>query len=91
MRDGSSVEVLCAEYQRLLKECQLALTRWNRGRAEIHNSGRRDRAADNELRILQGNFAKAWAVLQTHEHACEMCHIMAVVDARHDSLHQFCN
>ena len=30
------MQVLCPEYQRLLKESQTALTNWNSGRAEIH-------------------------------------------------------
>jgi hypothetical protein len=63
MRTELGIYVLCEEYQRVLKECQIALTQWNKGRAEIHNSGRRGRGTDNELRTLQANFAKAWAVL----------------------------
>jgi hypothetical protein len=63
MRNQSSTQVLCAERQRLLKESQVALTKWNKGRAEIHKSGRRVRDADNELWALQATYAKAWALL----------------------------
>jgi hypothetical protein len=82
MRTKSGVQVLCEEYQRLLKECQIALTEWNKGRAEIHNSGRRGRDTDNELRTLQANFAKAWAVLQYHEQDCEICQRVSIIAGR---------
>jgi hypothetical protein len=73
MRSQSSVQVVCAEYDGLLKDSQVALTNWNKGRTEINNSGRRGREADNELRALQANFARAWALLQCHENDCEVC------------------
>jgi hypothetical protein len=41
----------------------VGLDRLEQRRAEIHNCGRRGRDTDNELRTLQANFAKAWAVL----------------------------
>ena len=67
MRAESAVQVWCDQYERLLKESQVALTHWNRGRAEIRDSGRRGRDVDCELRTLQSNFARAWALLQYHE------------------------
>jgi hypothetical protein len=73
MKIQSSIQVVCAEYERLLKKSEVALTNWNKGRTEIHNSGRRGRDADNELRALQGNFARAWALVQCHENDCELC------------------
>jgi hypothetical protein len=78
----SSIQVLCAEYQRLLKDSQAALADWNKGRTEIHNAGRRERAADNLLRTLQANFAKAWASLECHEQACHVCQIKSLVHSR---------
>jgi hypothetical protein len=84
MRNGSvsSIQVLCAEYQRLLKNSQVALADWNKGRTEIHNTGRREKAADNLLRALQAKFAKAWASLECHEQACQVCHIKSMVHSR---------
>ena len=84
MRNGSvsSIQVLCAEYQRLLKNSQVALADWNKGRTEIHNTGRRERAADNLLRALQAKFAKAWASLECHEQACHICQIKSMVHSR---------
>ena len=84
MRNGSvsSIQVLCAEYQRLLKNSQGALADWNKGRTEIHNTGRRERSADNLLRALQAKFAKAWASLECHEQACQVCQIKSMVHPR---------
>src|SRR6202035_4211222 len=75
-------KAFCLEYQRLLKESQIALTNWNSGRAEIHNSGRRGRDTDNKLRTLQGNFARAWAVLQWHDQRCEICQPVSIIEGR---------
>jgi hypothetical protein len=82
MGTKSSVQVFCPDYQRLLKESQISLTTWNNGRADIHNAGRRGRDADNTLRILQGNFARAWAALQRHDQYCEVCQRVSMVEGR---------
>jgi hypothetical protein len=84
MRNGteSSIQVHCAEYQRLLKNSQVALSNWNKGRTEIHNTGRREKAADNLLRTLQANFAKAWASLECHEQSCHICQIKSMDHSR---------
>jgi hypothetical protein len=63
----------CTGYEALLKKCHAALTDWKNGREAIRHSGRLDRKADNELRILQANFAKAYAALQAHVRDCEVC------------------
>ncbi len=75
----SAVQVWCDEYERLLKDCQFTLTIWNSGRANVYNSRRRGRDADNELRTLQANFAKAWALLQYHENGCEVCQAISAL------------
>jgi hypothetical protein len=80
MRNQLSSQELCAEHQRLLTESQVALTNWNKGRAEIHKSGRRGRDTDNELLALQAAYAKAWALLQYHEHDCDVCQIISIVE-----------
>ncbi len=78
MRNQSSAQAVCAEHQRLLEESQRALTDWNKGRAEIHKSGRRGTDTDNELRTLQATYAKAWALLQYHEQDCEVCQVISI-------------
>jgi lipoate synthase len=87
----SPIQVLCAEYQRLLKNCHVALANWNKGRTEIHNTGRRERATDNLLRTLQANFAKSWALLEYHEQECPVCQSKSMVHcglgATTDQLH----
>ena len=82
MGTKSSVQVFCPDYQRLLKESQIALTIWNNGRADIHNAGRRGRDVDNTLRTLQGNFARAWAALQRHGQYCEVCQRVSIIEGR---------
>jgi hypothetical protein len=85
MRMESAVQVWCDEYERLLKDCQITLTSWNSGRANVHNSGRRGRDVDNELRTLQANFAKAWALLQYHENGCEVCQAISALQGGQSS------
>ena len=82
MGTESSVQVFCPDYQRLLKESQIALTIWNNGRAAIHSAGHRGRDADNTLRTLQGNFARAWAALQKHDQYCEVCQRVSIIEGR---------
>jgi hypothetical protein len=94
MRNQSSTQLLCAEHKRLLKESQAALTNWNKGRAEIHESGRRGKDADNELRALQATYAKAWALLQCHTQDCEVCQVLSIIErvrseAEADTLYEF--
>jgi hypothetical protein len=69
----------CTKYETLLQSARLALEAWENGRAEIRSSGRRGRKADDELRILQAHFAKAYARLQTHALDCEVCQMPALV------------
>jgi|HubBroStandDraft_6_1064221.scaffolds.fasta_scaffold130275_5 hypothetical protein len=81
MRNQSSVRVLCAEYEGLLTESQLALTTWANERAEI--SGRRGRDIYNELRTLQWDFLKTWALLQRHKSDCEVCQVISANEYEH--------
>jgi len=83
MKNKPSVQALCPEYQKLLKEEQVALSNWTRGRAEIHESIRQGRDTSNELRTLQASFANAWALLQFHEHDCKVCEVIALLDGIH--------
>jgi hypothetical protein len=96
MMNQSSTQVLCAEHQRLLKESQAALAKWNKGRAELHKSGRPGRDTDNELRALQATYARAWALLQYHAQDCEVCQVLSIIErvrseADVDTLHELYN
>ena len=63
---------------RLVKESQAALTNCNKGRAEIHKTGRRGSDAENELRALQATYAKAWVLPQYHLQDCEVCQVLLI-------------
>jgi|tagenome__1003787_1003787.scaffolds.fasta_scaffold20930890_4 hypothetical protein len=96
-RDYSDVKpAACEEYEELLKKSHSALNDWKEGRIEIRRSGRKGRSVDNELRMLQANFAKAYAALQTHARDCTYCQMPALIHqgfginpvAHHHPLHQ---
>jgi hypothetical protein len=79
-REDSEIKpAACEEYEQLLKKSHAALTEWKNSRAEIRGSGRKGRAADNELLVLQANFAKAYAALQTHARDCSYCQMPALI------------
>jgi hypothetical protein len=83
-RDESPIKpAACAEYEALLKKSLGALTNWKNGRTEIRRSGRKGRKVDDELRILQANFARAYAALQTHVQDCEFCQMPSLVHPGH--------
>jgi hypothetical protein len=69
----------CEVYEELLKNSHTALIAWKRGRLAIRRSGRKGRSADNELRVLQANFAKAYAALQTHPRDCCYCQMPTMI------------
>jgi hypothetical protein len=69
----------CSEYESLLDDSRLALEAWKEGRTEIRQSGRKGRAIDDQLRILQANFARAYARLQAHARYCDICQMPALV------------
>ena len=69
----------CEEYEDLLKKSHTALTEWKEGRVAIRQSGRKGRSADNDLRVLQANFARAYAALQNHARDCCFCQMPALV------------
>ncbi len=73
---------VCSAYERLLEECQRALTIWNEQRAEIHESGLRGKAVDDELRKLQAKYAKAYMQVRIHVHDCETCQWVSKIEQR---------
>lgn len=74
---------VCSKYQRLLEECQSALEIWNKRRGEISQSRLIKKEEGDELLRLQANFARAYAVLQHHPHACEICELISHIEGRH--------
>jgi hypothetical protein len=74
------VQAICPEYQKLLNGARVALTNWTKGRSKIHEASLQGRGTRNELRTLQASFTGAWALLQFHEHDCELCQVVALLE-----------
>jgi len=81
MGNQSPVQAVCAEYEGLFNESQVALTSWADERAEI--SGHRGRDVNDKLRTLQRDFLKAWALLQNHKRDCEVCQVISTTEHVH--------
>jgi hypothetical protein len=71
---------VCAEYERLLKECQNASNIWNEERAEIYWSRLRGKKVEDELRRLQAKYARAYSMLQKHTHDCALCQLVSMIE-----------
>jgi hypothetical protein len=83
MRAEPSVQTaVCTRYERLLEECRDASQIWNKQRAEVRESGLHGKKVDDELRKLQANYAKAYAVLRNHVHDCETCQWVSRLEER---------
>jgi len=77
MNNQLSVETaVCLEHQRLLAECERALEIWNQHRAEFCQSRVSGKEAGDELLRLQTKYARAYTVLQRHEHTCSLCQLV---------------
>jgi hypothetical protein len=83
MSDESFVRTaICTDYEKLLEECQRSLRIWNERRAETYRSSASGRAADNELRKLQADYATAYTLLQKHIQECFFCKLVARIENR---------
>jgi len=82
MSNRSSIEVVCAEYERTLTKCQSALTNWANTRAEISGRGR-DIYNYNHLRALRGDFLKLWQSLQEYKRDCDVCQVASSNETVH--------
>jgi len=81
MGNQSLVQVVCAGYEGLFNESQVALNSWAYERAEI--SGHRERDVNDKLRTLQRDFLKAWALLLNHKRDCEVCQVISTIEDVH--------
>ena len=83
MNNQLSVETaVCTEHQRLSAECQKALEIWNEHRAEFCQFRFIGREAGDELLRLQAKYARAYTVLQNHEHNCSLCQFASRMGGR---------
>jgi hypothetical protein len=64
---------ICETYQDLLEDCEVAREVWKQIRAVVSAQGLRGKEIDDELRRLQANFAKSYALVRNHLHDCELC------------------
>jgi hypothetical protein len=83
MNNQLSVEAtVCTEHQTLLAECQRTLEIWNEHRAEFCQFRFIGREAGDELLRLQAKYARAYTVLQNHEHNCSLCRLASRMEGR---------
>jgi len=70
---------VCAEYQHLLQSCQKALVIWQQRRAIVERTYLVDRRVSEGLKRLQGNYARAHALLESHEQSCQTCQYISKI------------
>jgi len=76
----SLADSFCTDYERLLDECQQALSAWSARSEKIRQSRVTGESVGRELLRLQTQFAKCYTVLQKHTRTCERCLAFARID-----------
>jgi hypothetical protein len=64
---------VCAQYEILLKECEVALQAWDERREQIAHSHLSAKEVGDELYCLQADYAKAYTTLRKHVSKCAIC------------------
>jgi hypothetical protein len=70
---------VCPEYQRLLDTCQRSLAAWQQRRTHAERAPLAGPRVRGELRRLQDDYERAYAVLESHEQVCQTCQYIAKV------------
>jgi hypothetical protein len=70
---------VCPQYEKLLSNCQEALSSWQQSAALISRNTRLGRNATAELKRLEANYRRAYAMLDGHEHACPDCQYVSKI------------
>lgn len=70
---------VCPEYQRLLNQCQEALSSWQQRAAFIARNSRVGHKATAELKRLQSGYKRAYVLLDRHEHGCPDCQYVSKI------------
>ena len=70
---------VCPEYQKLLSQCQEALSSWQQRAAFIQRNSRVGHKGATELRRLQSSYKRAYVLLDRHEHACPDCQYVSKI------------
>jgi len=80
MNAGISPQIgTCPEYQLLLEKCRKALVSWQQRRSLATHAALNGGSATAELKRLQENYARAYAVLDGHEHSCRTCQYISKI------------
>jgi hypothetical protein len=83
MRNHSSIQVVCVEYERMLTKSQATLTSWANASTEISGCRGKDIYNRTRLRALQRDFLKVWGLLQNHKRDCEVCQVTSIFKTVH--------
>jgi len=70
---------VCPEYQLLFEKCQKALASWQHRRRLVAHASLAGKSATGELKRLQANYTKAYALLENHEHSCRTCQYVSKI------------
>ncbi|MGC2764596.1 MAG: hypothetical protein WB607_03745 [Candidatus Acidiferrum sp.] len=70
---------LCVEYQHLLDSCQKALATWQQYRSAVERQSMVNSRVRGQLKRLQGQYSRAYAMLETHERICVHCQYISKV------------
>ena len=70
---------VCTEYQRLLGSCQRSLAAWQQRRTLADRDPLARLRSRQELKHLQDDYARAYALLENHEHFCQACEYISKV------------
>jgi len=81
-RELSFKTAICANYERLLKDCLENLDAWRHRRDEILESHETGKKVGDELQRLQANYAKAYSLLERHEYQCHLCQFVSKIGGR---------
>lgn len=72
---------VCPEYQFLLGSCQKALVTWQRLRTSVERTPFAGQRTIAELKRLQADYARAYSLLESHEHTCPTCQYVSKIGA----------
>ncbi len=70
---------VCPEYQRLLDSCQKCLAAWQQRRTLAERGTVAGDRIREQLNRLQDEYARAHALLESHEQFCQTCQYIAKV------------
>lgn len=70
---------ICPEYRKLLSMCQEALATWQQRAALIRKNAHPGHKAALELRRLQSDYKRVYALLDRHERTCPACQYVSKI------------